>query len=336
MRREVFLSNGTFPAASPVIYMKMRKQLIKRNPFSIWLRAVRPHFVPPSILPALLGSMIGWSRLHVFKWEEFALVMVGVVFNHFGLNMIDDVFDFLNSIDQSHIDEKNPYTGGSGVLTDGLLTVRQMIWGSGTCFGITALIGFYLTFTCGLPVLLLGIIGFASSLFYAMPPIKFGYRGLGEVGLLINFGPVIVLGSYYVQTLSLSIEPFLVSLILGLMMWSMIIINEIPDYEEDLHGGKLNLVARFGRKRALRLYAGGLISAYVIMLTLILLKVTPFLTILGFAGLPLAIQSWKVLKAHYKDSIKVIPANLAMIKVHAVTGLSLVIGYGIEGMLRAA
>ena len=199
MRQEVSISNGTFPTASPVIYMKMQKQLIKSNQLSIWLRAVRPHFVPPSILPALLGSMIGWSRLHVFKWEEFALVMVGVVVNHFGLNMIDDVFDFLNSIDQSHIDEKNPYTGGSGVLTDGLLTVRQMLWGSGTCFGITALIGFYLTFTCGLPVLLLGIIGFASSMFYAMPPVKFGYRGLGEVGLLINFGPVIVLGSYYVQ-----------------------------------------------------------------------------------------------------------------------------------------
>jgi 1,4-dihydroxy-2-naphthoate octaprenyltransferase len=314
----------------------MQKLLInsKSSLYPVWLRALRPHYVPPSILAALLGSIIAWSRYNIFKWEEFLLVMAGVTANHFGLNIIDDVYDYLNSIDQSRTDEKNPYTGGSGVLTDGLLTVRQMLWGAGICFSIVVVIGIYLTFTCGVPILILGIIGITSSLFYTMPPVKFSYRGLGELGLLINFGPVIVMGSFYVQTQSFSTEPFLVSLILGLMMWSMIIINEIPDYEEDLHGGKMNLVVRFGRERALILYVGGLISAYMIMLILVLSEVMPLAAVLGFSGAPLAVKSWNVLKTHYMDRMKMIPANASMIKIHAITGLSLVVGYGVEGIFR--
>jgi 1,4-dihydroxy-2-naphthoate octaprenyltransferase len=277
---------------------------------------------------------MGWARLHIFKGEEFLLVMVGVTVNHFALNMMDDVFDYRNAIDRPHTGEKNPYTGGSGVLTEELLTVRQMLWGSGTCFAITAVIGLYLTFKCGWPVFLLGIIGLSSSLFYAMPPIKFGYRGLGELALLVNFGPVIALGSYYVQTQSFSMDVFLVSLVMGLMMWSMIIVNEIPDYEEDSCGGKLNLVARFGRETGLQLYAGGLILAYTILLVLILARVTPLPALLGFAGLPLAIKSFNLMKTHYRNGLKMAPVNAAMIRIHAITGLFLVFGYGIHGTLN--
>jgi 1,4-dihydroxy-2-naphthoate octaprenyltransferase len=111
-----------------------------------------------------------------------------------------------------------------------------MLTASVCCFGTTILIGLYLTFVCGGVVLALGLFGMASSVFYTMPPVKFGYRGFGELGLLINFGPVIVLGAYFVQAGRLAWEPLWISLVLGLMMWSMIIINEIPDFDADRRG----------------------------------------------------------------------------------------------------
>ncbi len=304
----------------------------KNGAWRIWYRATRFHFVPPSILPAILGSVIAWSRSHVFDAGLFCLVVAGVTINHVGLNMIDDVFDYLQNVDTA-ADEKNPYTGGSGVLTEGLLTAGQMFRGAMICFAATALIGFYLTWTCGWVVLVFGVIGMASSLFYTMPPVKFGYRGFGELGLLVNFGPIIVLGSYYVQTGTMALEPLLASLILGFMMWSMIIINEIPDYEEDRRGGKWNLVARFGRKTAVKLYTGGLVAAYTILLLSILLKVAPLLALFGFASLPLTLKSLRLLKANYRDRIKLVPANLAMIRVHALTGISLILGYLIYGIV---
>jgi len=302
------------------------------RPWGVWFRAARLHFVPPSILPAILGSVIAWSRTHVFDPWHFGLVVAGVTVNHVGLNMLDDVFDYLHNVDRAPEDEKNPYTGGSGVLTEGRLTVEQMVRAAAACFAVTALIGFYLAWACGWPVLVFGIIGMASSLFYTMPPVKFGYRGFGELGLLVNFGPIIVLGSYYVQTGTLSLEPLIASLILGLMMWSMIIINEIPDYEEDRRGGKWNLVARFGRETGVKLYTGGLAAAYAVLLASILMKVTPLLTLLGFASLPLTLKSLRILSANYRDRIKLIPANLAMIQVHALTGSSLILGYLLHGM----
>ena len=264
----------------------------------IWFQAVRFHFVPPSFIPAILCSVIAWLRFQNFDFMAFLLVLAGVTIHHFGLNMLDDVFDYLHFVDQSGSAEKNPYTGGSGVLTEGLLTAREMLVGSVICFLVTAVIGFFLAYLKGWPVLVFGFIGMFSSIFYTVPPIKFGYRGFGELMMIINFGPVIGLGSYYVQSGRLDLEPLMVSLVLGWLMWSMLIINEIPDYEEDRRGGKLNLVARFGRKAGVFFYVAGLILAYGILLTAVLMKIAPPLALLGFMSLPLAVRSVRVLRDH--------------------------------------
>ncbi len=82
-----------------------------------WIQAFRLHYVPTSIFPALLGSVIAWAAFREFNFWYFILVIIGVTVHHIGLNMIDDVFDYLHAVDRSHGEEKNPYTGGSGVLT---------------------------------------------------------------------------------------------------------------------------------------------------------------------------------------------------------------------------
>jgi 1,4-dihydroxy-2-naphthoate octaprenyltransferase len=300
---------------------------------SIWIQAIRPHFVPTSIFPALLGSVIAWSRFREFNLWYFVLVIVGVAVHHIGLNMIDDVFDYRHSVDRSQGEEKNPYTGGSGVLMEGRLTVRQVLSASIFCYLTGIVIALYLTILIGWPVLLFVAIGVFSSLFYTMPPIRYGYRGLGELSLLINFGPVIGLGAFYVQTRSIAWEPFILSLIPGFLMWSMIVINEVPDYEEDRQSGKRTLVVRVGQKRAVVLYVAGLICAYGTMLLSAGFGTTSFSVLAGLLTLPVAYGSFRILKDHYMDKIKMVPANLAMIKVHALTMSCLIIGYLAEGMM---
>ena len=313
--------------------MRLRTVITKeegRNRLSIWFQAVRFHYVPPSFLPAILCGLIAWSNRGRIDISAFLLVVVGVTINHFGLNMIDDAFDYLHFVDQSEMKEKNPYTGGSGVITQGLLSVRQVIIGAVLCFIITIVIGCYLTVAKGWPVLAFGVFGLLNSIFYTTPPVKFGYRGFGELSLLINFGPIIGLGSYYVQTGNLAMEPLLVSLVLGCMMWSMIIINEIPDYDSDRRGHKMNLVARFGKKKGIVLYSLGLVFAYGILIIVVVLQIaTPWLLI-GLVSLPLAFKSIRILRRNYDDAIKMIPANLTMIKVHLYTGLALIAGYGLH------
>jgi 1,4-dihydroxy-2-naphthoate octaprenyltransferase len=296
-----------------------------------WFRACRFHFVPTSVLPALLGSIIAWSRFGEFQFWNFFLVIAGVSINHVGLNMIDDVFDYVHAVDKNHVNGKNPYTGGSGVLAEGDLPAGHMLAASVFCFLVTIIIAIYLTIAVGWLVLVFSLIGVLSSIFYTVPPVRYGYRGFGELGLLINFGPVICLGAFYVQTKSLAMEPFVISFTLGFMMWSMIIINEIPDYDEDRRGGKLNLVARFGKKTGLVLYIAGLIGAYATILVSVLLGVAPFLVLLAFLTVPIAYSSCIVLRETYSDRVGIIPANQAMIKVHAITGMLLIIAYLIAG-----
>jgi 1,4-dihydroxy-2-naphthoate octaprenyltransferase len=176
-------------------------------------------------------------------------------------------------------------------------------------------------------------IGLFSSIFYTVPPIRYGYRGFGELSLLINFGPVICLGAFYVQTRAIAWEPFLVSLVPGFLMWSMIVINEIPDYEEDRNAGKLNLVARFGKKPGILLYAAGLICAYTTLLLSASFRISSPHVLLGFLSIPVAYNSFQILKENYSDKIKMAPANLGTIRVHALTMSCLILGYLAAGIM---
>ena len=305
----------------------------ERSIMGAWIQALRLHYVPTSIFPAVLGSVIAWVAYREFNLWYFVLVVIGVTLHHMGLNMVDDVFDYLHSVDRLPGEEKNPYTGGSGVLTGGLLSTGQVLSAAIFCYLIGITITVYLTIMIGWPILIFAAIGIFSSVFYTVPPIRYGYRGFGELSLLINFGPVICLGAFYVQTGSIGWEPFIISLVPGFLMWSMIVINEIPDYEEDRQAGKLNLVVRLGRKRGVILYVAGLACAYAILLLAASFRITPPGVLLGLLTLPVAFSAFRILNENYLDKVKMAPANLATIKVHALTLICLIIGYLAAGVM---
>jgi len=238
----------------------MNEQLLDR--LKVWFRAFRYHFVPPSMFPATIGALVGWAVDQTFSLWFFFLVMLGVSLNHIALNMTDDYFDFKHAVDQLKPGAKNPYTGGSGLLTSGLMKPRAMYNAFIMLYCGVAVIGLYLGLVRGLLVLVFGTIGVLSSIFYTAPPIKFSHRGLGELGLLLNFGPIIGLGSYFVQAQQLSLEAFLATLPCGIMLFSMVVINEIPDLEDDKNAGKLTLVARYGTQAAVNLYVGSWAATY--------------------------------------------------------------------------
>jgi 1,4-dihydroxy-2-naphthoate polyprenyltransferase len=299
----------------------------------IWIQAFRLHFVPTSILPAMLGSVVSWAGFHDFNFWYFTLVISAVILHHVGLNMIDDVFDYLHAVDRSRGAQKNPYTGGSGVLTTELIPVSQVMTAAVICYLLALVIAIYLTAAVGWPILIFVAIGVFSSVFYTTPPVKYGYRGFGELSLLINFGPVVCLGAFYVQTRSLAWEPFIISLVPGFLMWSMIVINEIPDYEDDRRAGKWNLVARMGRKSGVGLYIAGLICAYGTILLCASLQLTSVNVLWGLITLPMAFKAFRVLNKNYLDKIKMAPANLATINIHALTMICLIAAYIVQAAM---
>ncbi len=301
-----------------------------------WWRAFRFHYSSASFMPGILGTMIAWTTDGEFHAGYFLLVMLGLVLNHLALNMTDDYYDFRHLVDVFADDNENPYTGGSGTLSSGLIQPDEMrrVF---TAFYVVAIgIGFFLGLTRGIFVLVLLAIGFFCAFFYTAPPIKFGYRGLGEVAQLICFGPAIGLGAYFVQAQRISWEAFWGTLPFGIMLFSMITINEIPDYFEDRKGGKRNLVVRLGREKGVRLFVVSLLAAYAAIVAGVILGKVPAPGLISLLTLPIAYKTISILRASYQDRVKLAPANLGMICVHNFTAMLLAIAYFIEGFRSEA
>ncbi len=298
---------------------------------AIWWQAFRFHFVPPSFMPAILGSVIAWALTGQFYFWYFLITVLGVTINHIALNMTDDYFDYKHSVDQAKDREKNPYSGGSGTLTSGLIPPRRMYRVFMICYFITILLGLYLTAMRGWWVLIIGGFGMGCAYFYTAPPIRYGYRGVGELSQLINFSLTIGLGSYFVQSQQFDWEAALALLPLGFMMFAMITINEIPDEAEDRAGGKKNLVVLFGKKTAVWLYGISMMLAYLIVIITPILEITSYWIFLCLLTLPWFIKALSILYHHYQDAQRMSPANMLTIRIHNVTGILLIAGYLIEG-----
>jgi 1,4-dihydroxy-2-naphthoate octaprenyltransferase len=297
----------------------------------VWWKAFRFHFTSASFMPGILGGMIAWSTDGEFLPEYFLLVMLGLLLNHMALNMTDDYYDFRHLVDVFATHGKNPYTGGSGLLSSGLIHPRQMRNVFIIFYIIAIGIGLFLGIQRGAFILLLLGIGFFCAYFYTAPPIRFGYRGLGELAQLLCFGPGIGIGAYYVQAQRVSWEAFWGTLPFGIMLFSMITINEIPDYFEDRRGGKLNLVARFGRETGVGLFTVSLLSAYAAILAGVILRRIPGLGLVSLLTLPIAFKTISVLRSHYQEPIRMAPANLGMICAHNFTAILLALAYFIGG-----
>ena len=287
-------------------------------------------------MPAILGGMIAWTTDRQFQPGYFLLVMAGLILNHMALNMTDDYYDFRHLVDAFASDGRNPYTGGSGLLSSGRIQPEKMKQVFIAFYIVAIGIGIFLGVMRGPFTLFLLAIGFFCAYFYTAPPIRFGYRGLGEIAQLLCFGPGIGLGAYYVQTQKVSWEAFWGTLPFGIMLFSMITINEIPDYVEDRKGGKLNLVARFGRKTGVWLFILSLLSAYGVIVVGVAFGKIPFLGLFSLLTLPIAFKTISVLKAHYENPQKMAPANLGMICAHNFTAILLIFAYFVEGFRRDA
>ncbi len=301
------------------------------SPLGVWWKAFRFHYTSASFMPGILGAMIAWTVDGKFLPGYFLLTMLGLILNHMALNMTDDYYDFRHLVDVFATDGKNPYTGGSGLLSSGLIQPRRMRQVFATFYGIAIGIGVFLGVMRGSFILFLLAMGFFCAYFYTAPPVRFGYRGFGELAQLVCFGPGIGIGAYFVQTQRISWEAFWGTLPFGIMLFSMITINEIPDYFEDRKGGKLNLVARFGRKTGAWLFITSLLSAYAAILVGVILERIPILGLISFLTFPIAYKTISILRAYYQEPMRMAPANLGMICTHNFTAVLLAVAYFIEG-----
>ncbi len=99
----------------------------------IWVKAVRPKFFTGTLVPVLLGAVIAWHGSGDFNWLYFLLTLLGGLFIHAGLDLANDYFDHTSGVDEINT-HYNPFSGGSRMIQNGILSAKQVLWGSIVCF----------------------------------------------------------------------------------------------------------------------------------------------------------------------------------------------------------
>lgn len=303
------------------------------RPIVKYLIAVRAPFFTASIVPVVLGTVIAWTDSGNLHWGLLGLTLLAGILIHAGTNLANDYFDHMSRCDESNREYLTPFTGGSRVIQNNILSAKAVLTFAWVCFSLSGLMGIYLAIKVGWQILLLGLIGFFCGFFYTAPPIFLVGRGIGEILVGLNFGILMTQGAYFVQTGRFSWEAVLASLPVALLITAVLYINEFPDYNADKDAHKNHLVVRWGRKKAVVGYVLLMSLSYALVLIGVALQSLPAWTLLVFLTFPLGWKAIKTAQINYDRPQQLVIANANTIKVHLGTGLLLSVGYIISKLV---
>lgn len=234
-------------------------------------RLLRYQFTPIMIAPVALGAAAAWHFASSFSPVLFLLVLAGSVSLHLAANGIDDVYDFVNGTDKIAEDIFPKEAPGWKPIPRGLMSVGDAFKVSYLFYGFSLAVGLILSVVVGWFALAIAVPGILLSYFYTAPPLRLDYRGLGlgELSILLSFGPIPALGSYYVMSGQLSLIPVLLGIPSGVLTVAILMRHDQIFYDVYKQAGKKSLAVVLGRRKTsvfasgMSVIAFGLLAVYV-------------------------------------------------------------------------
>lgn len=205
----------------------------------IWIEAARPKTLWASVAPVIIGTAMAYSD---GKWDPLVaiLTLLSAVMIQIGTNFANDYYDHFKGADTP--DRIGPVRAtGSGLVKPATMKIAFFL-----AFGLSVLFGLYLISIGGWPIIIIGTLSILFGILYTGGPFPLGYKGLGELFVLIFFGPVAVGGTYYLQTLEINLTVILAGLSPGLISTALLTVNNLRDIHTDEKAGKRTLAVRFG------------------------------------------------------------------------------------------
>lgn len=294
-----------------------------------WLVITRAPFLTAIIVPILIGA--AWvaspGLATPFPWDKFLMVLLAAITLHVAANTFNDYFDWKSGTDPANNDYFLPYSGGSRSIELGLVSERSLFVVASVSLVLATGLGLLLALQSGWGVLVFGAIGAFCAFFYTAPPIRLAARrGLGELAVGLNFGPLAVAGTVYALTGRVTLADFLAGVPIGLLTIAILWINQFPDEAADRATGKLNLVVVLGKARAAWGYVLLMLAAFGLAIYWTLVTNTyPIGALLILAGAPMAYQASRVILREYAQR-SLVRANVATIKLHAIAGMLMAAG----------
>jgi 1,4-dihydroxy-2-naphthoate octaprenyltransferase len=269
---------------------------------SRWLLITRASVFPMTVLSGLIGGLLAAGHPGA-NWLYFALALIGLVAAHAANNMINDYFDLEGGVDsQEYI--RAQYAPHP--VLSGMISKKGLLLAIAAVNGIDLILLLILTELRGWPVAAFAFLGLFISVFYVAPPVKLKHHGLGEPGVLLVWGPLMIGGVFYVTTGVLPPWVIVASLPYAFLVTTVLLAKHVDKYEMDSAKGIHTLPVIMGRDRALFLTQELMVAYFVLVLCLVMVGTLGVWTLLTFLALP---RLWKVLKVLNRPKPAQAPPN---------------------------
>ena len=300
------------------------------------LLASRPKFLTASVSPVLVGTCLGYAVTGEFDILLFVLASLAIMALHAGANMVNDYYDHLSQNDWIN-KNATPFSGGSRFIQRGILSPKAVFLGGIVALILGSLIGIVIVVvTQSLFITALGLSGLLGGFFYTARPVQLGYRSVGEFVILLLFGILPVFGAYYLQTGRIDATPVMPALVVGILIFLVILINEFPDLAADAAVSKKTLVVVLGVKTASWVYRAGLAATFLIAAAMLTGGNTFAAGIAYLLTIPIAALAVKFSNSADLARPGRFRASQITVLLHAVGSLALSAGLIISGLRHAA
>lgn len=252
-----------------------------RSKFRAWRLAARPPTLWAAVGPVLTGWGVAWG-IDGFRIGPALAALVGALLLQVGANLANDLFDFRRGVDTAE------RLGPPRAAQLGLLSERELAVGTAVVLGAALLLGVYLVYEGGWPIVALGLAAIVAAVAYTGGPFPYGYRALGDLFVFLFFGPAAVVGTVWVQAGEAPLLAWLASLPLGALVTAILVVNNLRDRELDARAGKVTLAVLLGDRATRRWYGLLILAAYAMPVLLWATGVASPWVGLSYGSLPFA------------------------------------------------
>ena len=223
----------------------------------VWWAAIRPNTLWAGATPVLVGCALAYAD-DAFVFGPALGALLGALLIQIGTNLFNDYEDYRKGADT------DARVGPARATQRGWLQPEDVLRGVWTSLGLAFLVGIYLVWVGGAPIVVLGLASLVCALAYTGGPFPLAYLGLGDVFVMAFFGVGAVCGTYYLQTMQVTPDAVVASVAVGALATAILVVNNLRDRQTDALVGKRTLAVRFGAKFSRVQYIMLVVMAFVL------------------------------------------------------------------------
>ncbi len=283
---------------------------------------MRPNFLLLSLVVVLLGSALAVFEGAQWSTTQFVLLLAAALLAHAAVNMQNEYEDYRSGLDS--MTQRTPFSGGSGSLQHDPQAAPYVLRTLLVSLLMLVGIGLYFVSIKGWALLPIGLLGVLLIVTYTSKITHMPWLCLITPGLA--FGPLMVLGSYYVWMEQFSWSALWLSMVPFFLVNNLLLLNQYPDLQADQKVGRFNILMRLGQRQGSWLFSGFLALSFMMLLLGFWSSALPATVLLGLLSLIIAVPMVRIVSQNYQNIEKLMPALAMNVIINLLTPLLMAAG----------